>query len=162
MVKMVYLLNSSVVWFPVVKNPPVSAGEPGLITGLGRSPGVGNGYYSSILACMHVIDIFLNIFFLSTLFFLLISEWLSICFFNIYFYLFISLTGVLVAAHGIFSFLCSMRTLSCSMWDLIPQPGIKPRPPALAAWSLSHWTTGEVPANIFLMVKPSSSALLEI
>ena len=33
---------------------------------------------------------------------------------------------------------------SCHMWDLIPWPGIKPRPPALGAWSLSHWTTTEV------------------
>ena len=27
----------------VVKNPPANAGDPGLITGLGRSPGEGNG-----------------------------------------------------------------------------------------------------------------------
>ena len=41
-------------------------------------------------------------------------------------------------ACGIFS--CSMRTLYCGMWDLVPWPGIKPRSPALGAWSLSHWT----------------------
>ena len=35
--------------------------------------------------------------------------------------------------------------LSCSMWDLAPWPGIKPRPPASTAPSLSHWTTTEVP-----------------
>ena len=35
--------------------------------------------------------------------------------------------------------------LSCSMWDLVPWPGIEPRPPTLGAWSLSHWTTMEVP-----------------
>ena len=35
-------------------------------------------------------------------------------------------------------------TLSSSLWDLVPWPGIEPRPPALGAWSLSHWTTGEV------------------
>ena len=51
---------------------------------------------------------------------------------------------LLVAACGIFS--CSRRTLSCSMWDLVPRPGIKPGPPALGARSLSHWTTREVPA----------------
>ena len=28
--------------------------------------------------------------------------------------------------------------LSCSMWDLIPWPGIKPGPSALRAWTLSH------------------------
>ena len=29
--------------------------------------------------------------------------------------------------------------------DLVPQPGIKPRPPALGTRSLTHWTTREVP-----------------
>ena len=53
---------------------------------------------------------------------------------------------LLVAACGIFS--CGMRTLSCSMWDLFPCPGIKPGPPALGVWSLSHWTTREVPLSI--------------
>ena len=38
---------------PVVKNPPANAGDArdiGLILGLGRSPGAGNGNSSSILA----------------------------------------------------------------------------------------------------------------
>ena len=30
------------------------------------------------------------------------------------------------------------------MWDLVPRPGIEPGPPALGAWSLTHWTTREV------------------
>ena len=34
------------------------------------------------------------------------------------------------------------------MWDLVPQSGIEPRPPALTAWSLSHWTIREVPVYI--------------
>ena len=38
-----------------------------------------------------------------------------------------------------------MQTLSCSMWDLVPWPGIESRPPALGLWSFSHWTTREVP-----------------
>ena len=84
-------------------------------------------------ACM-LLTFFWIYIFLSTLFFLLISEWLCICFFNIYFYLFISLNWVLDVAHGILNFLCSMGTLSCRMWDLIPQPGIKPRP--------LHWQHG--------------------
>ena len=33
---------------------------------------------------------------------------------------------------------------SCGLWGLVPRPGIKPRPPALEAWSLSHRTTREV------------------
>ena len=35
---------------PVVNNPPASAGDAGLILGLGRSPEEGNGNHSSILA----------------------------------------------------------------------------------------------------------------
>ena len=38
--------------------------------------------------------------------------------------------------------------LSCGMWDLVPWWGIEPRPPALEAQSLSHWTTREVPKLI--------------
>ena len=34
--------------------------------------------------------------------------------------------------------------LSCGMWDLVPWPGIKPEPPALGVWSLSHRTIREV------------------
>ena len=37
--------------------------------------------------------------------------------------------GSSVAAFEIFS--CSMRTLSCSLWDLAPWPGIDPGPPTL-------------------------------
>ena len=35
--------------------------------------------------------------------------------------------------------------LSCSMWDLVPSPGIEPRFPELGPWSSSHWTTGKLP-----------------
>ena len=31
------------------------------------------------------------------------------------------------------------------MWSLAPWPGIEPKPLAMGAWSLSHWTTREVP-----------------
>ena len=50
-------------------------------------------------------------------------------------YKYLTVLGVL-AAYVIFS---------CSMWDLVPWPGIEPWPPALGVQSLSHWTTGEVP-----------------
>ena len=42
-------------------------------------------------------------------------------------------------------FSCGMQLLGCSMWNLVPWPGIELRPPALRAWSLSHWTTRKVP-----------------
>ena len=32
------------------------------------------------------------------------------------------------------------------MWDLVPWPGIEPRPLALRVQSLTHWTTSKVPA----------------
>ena len=35
--------------------------------------------------------------------------------------------------------------LSVGMWDLVPLPGAESQPPALGAWSLSHWATREVP-----------------
>ena len=80
--------------------------------------------------------------------------WIIHCdvFFNIYFYLFIWLCQVLVAAFGIFS--CSIQTLSCSMWDLVPWPGIEPGPRALGVWNLSHWTTREVPVMYILTFIP--------
>ena len=52
----------------------------------------------------------------------------------------------LVVACGIFS--CSMQTLSWGMWDLVPWPGIEPRPPALGVWSLNHWTPREAPTPL--------------
>ena len=42
-------------------------------------------------------------------------------------------------------FFGTCKLFSCSIWDLVPCPGIKPSSPALGAWSLSHWTTREVP-----------------
>ena len=64
-------------------------------------------------------------------------------FFLIYFYLFIWLCQVFVVA-------CE---LSCSMWNLVPWPGIEPRPPALGAQSLGHWTTREVsPSPSWLLI----------
>ena len=35
--------------------------------------------------------------------------------------------------------------LHCGMKDLVPWPGIKPAPPSLGLWSLSPWTSREVP-----------------
>ena len=43
-----------------------------------------------------------------------------------------------------------LQTLSCGMWDLVPSPGIKPGPPVLGLWSLSHWTTRDVTTSRLL------------
>ena len=48
------------------------------------------------------------------------------------------------------SFSCTMQTLNCGSWDLVPTPGVELRPLALEAQCLSHWTTTEVPILIFL------------
>ena len=48
------MIHAQIYWsFPgdsVVKNPPTSAGDVGLIPGSGRSPGDGNATYPSIFA----------------------------------------------------------------------------------------------------------------
>ena len=41
---------------------------------------------------------------------------------------------------------CPMQALSGGIQDLAPRAGIEPGPPALGVWSLSHWTTREVPS----------------
>ena len=57
---------------------------------------------------------------------------------------FIWLHWVLVAACEILS--CGMLTLGCSTWALFPLTGSNLGPlPALGVWSLSHWTTRQVP-----------------
>ena len=58
-------------------------------------------------------------------------------FFNTYVCLFVWLLCILVVSY---------RICSYSMWDLVPWPGTKPGTRALVVWSLSHWTTREVPA----------------
>ena len=51
-----------------------------------------------------------------------------------------------------------MRTLSCGLWDLVPSPGIKPRPPALGAQGLSHCATREV-LRYMVLIRPLSWTL---
>ena len=81
-------------------------------------------------------------------------------FFNIY--LFIWLFCVLVEACGIFNLLqtsAACGIFSCSVWDLVPWPGIKPRPPALGTQNPSHWTTWEIPQQkLDLLQTPGSDS----
>ena len=58
----------------------------------------------------------------------------------IFIYLIIWLHQELVVAHRIFN-------LHCSMQDLVPRTGMETEPLALGVWSLSHWTTREVPRS---------------
>ena len=50
----------------------------------------------------------------------------------------------------LWSSLVMTHMLSYSMWDLVPRPQFEPGPPALGVWSLSYWTTREVPHILFL------------
>ena len=58
----------------------------------------------------------------------------------------VAMCRIFVVVCGIFSY--GMWALSCGMWDLVPSPGIEPRPPALGPWSLIHWTVREVPSLV--------------
>ena len=70
--------------------------------------------YTLLCACMQVFlcGLFLSIYFFIWLFWVSVEHVRSLIF---------------IVAFGIFS--CGMRTLSCSRWDLVPCPGIKPRSP---------------------------------
>ena len=52
-------------------------------------------------------------------------------------YLFIWLQQVLVVARRIFS---------CSLWDLVPWPGIEPQAPCIGSSEFSHWATRKIPS----------------
>ena len=45
----------------------------------------------------------------------------------------------------VFSFLFFFDCGSATCWTLVPQLGIKPRPPAVEVESPNHWTTREFP-----------------
>ena len=57
-------------------------------------------------------------------------------FFNLFTYL---------ATPGLSSLVATCKLFNCSMWDLVPWPGIDSRSPALGVQSLSHWTIREDP-----------------
>ena len=79
-------------------------------------------------------------------------------FFNIFSFIYLfGHSRALVMVCGIFS--CSIRTLSCGLWDLAPWPGMEPRAPVLGAQSLSHWTTKEVLEGRFLTTGPLGKSL---
>ena len=57
--------------------------------------------------------------------------------------------GIFVVAHGLLSMWHADFLVAACMRDLVPWPGIEPKPPALGAQSLTHWTTREVPKKGF-------------
>ena len=42
------------------------------------------------------------------------------------------------------------------MWDIVPPPGIEPRPPTLGAQSLSHWNHQKSPLEVLIREERSS------
>ena len=81
--------------------------------------------------------------------------------------LFIWLCRVLVAARGIFVATCRIFVVvcgifSCGMRDLVPWPGMEPRPPALGVRSLNCWTTREVPPVIWFVFVSFPNGILRI
>ena len=136
------------------------AGDDGLIPESGRSPGGGNGnplQYSCLenrvaqgaWATFHGIsESDMNEWMTTTLFigkicFLHLednSHALSLFFFMrgslFKKFLFVFCAGSLLGLVG--SLVLALELLSCSMWDLIPWAGIKPRSLALGALSVSH------------------------
>ena len=68
---------------------------------------------------------------------------------EIVFCLFVWLQHILAAACWIFVMACEI--FSDSMRDLVPRPGIEPRPPALGVLSLSPQTTREAPEVLFYL-----------
>ena len=63
-------------------------------------------------------------------------------------HLFIWLCWVLAVACGSFS---------CGTWDVVPWTGIEPRPHALGARSLSHWTIREIPQTFLFSIHSSGN-----
>ena len=59
-------------------------------------------------------------------------------------------SSLFIAAYRIFRY--SMWTLSCSIWDLVPWPGIEPRSPTLGVWHFNHWPTGKSIFTILLFL----------
>ena len=47
------------------------------------------------------------------------------------------------------------------MWDLVPWPGIEPRPSALGVQSFSHWTARKIPIYLFLKLNLRNAGLEE-
>ena len=102
--------------------------------------------YFSLACCWTLVLLIISFSFLCCMIVSFSSD--SFYFLKIFFHLlFIWLLWVLIGAHvssisvaACRIFTCSMQSLSCSMWDLVPWPGIEFRPPVLGAWSLSHYS----------------------
>ena len=64
------------------------------------------------------------------------TRWLVNLFFKIFTYL------------AVLGLSCGTWDLWSLLWDPVPWPGIKPKPPCTGVWSLSRWTTRKVPGKL--------------
>ena len=55
------------------------------------------------------------------------------------------------APRMLFAFLLYFLLHHAACRILVPQPEMEPTSPAVEAWHLNHWTTGEVPICIFCL-----------
>ena len=79
----------------------------------------------------------------------------TLFFFNIYFYLFAS---GLSCGMQIINLCYGLQDLLVTAYGIkFPKQGLNPGPPELGAWSLSHRSTGEVPASLKPHRVPSHS-----
>ena len=75
-----------------------------------------------------------------------IKKWAGDIVFNIY----LTILDLSCSEWGLWSFSCSVQTLSCSRQDPVLWPRMEPGPPVLEAGSLSHWTIREVPRLLLM------------
>ena len=91
----------------------------------------------------------------------LLLSWSFLIFKSIFKNIYLAVLGNSYGHVGSSVFFAVSEIFSCSMWDLVPWPGIKPGPPELGAQILGHWTTRGVPGKKSLSAgfTPSSTSL---
>ena len=72
-------------------------------------------------------------------------------------YLFIWLGWICFSTKFLWISVAEYRIFSRGIQDLVFSPGIKPRPPAMGAWSLSLWTTRGVLKGFFFFFPPTTT-----
>ena len=103
----------------------------------------GNSKYYFVIIFIGVVKIIFTILLIITAWLLWVTNWLigpPCCQLSPWSWAF--LKKIFIYLHWILVVAC--RIFSCGMQDLVPWPGMEPKPPALEVWSLRHWTNREV------------------
>ena len=109
-------------------------------------------YWRCNTECLYVLLIFTFTTLSISLYICILSLLVSSCalfnfipsFFWLKNFIYLAVLALSCGTHILWSSLL-YRTLSFGICNLVPWPGIKPRPCALGVQGLSHWTTREVP-----------------